>query len=41
MNSAERSGYLTKQVENYIKSGFFDMTDLIMKQAHQRDSKVY
>ncbi len=30
MNSAERSGYLTKQVENYIKSGFFDMTDLIM-----------
>ncbi len=30
MNSSERSGYLAKQVENYVRSGFFDMADLTM-----------
>lgn len=33
MNSVERSGYLTKQVEDYIKSGFFDMADLVMNKV--------
>ena len=30
MNLTERSGYLIKQVEDYIRSGFFDMADLVM-----------
>lgn len=30
MNSTERVGYLTKQVEDYVRSGFFDMADLTM-----------
>ena len=30
MNASERSSFLIKQIEDYIKSGFFDMVDLIM-----------
>lgn len=30
MNSAERSSFFIKEVEDYVKSGFFDMADLVM-----------
>lgn len=30
MNSSERSSILIKEVEDYVKSGFFDMADLVM-----------
>lgn len=29
MNSSERSSFLIKEIEDYVKSGFFDMVDLV------------